>query len=1809
MLSLRFNGKMGCLALLLVLVRLSQSICQATDSPVPGSGSVGVGSMSGSSGCVTCGAGGVNGAESFAGIWLKVATGAALDGSPAGDFYLNGSDPSPSLSTPVPLEYSAETESADGVEVVRDSSGALLQVVAPQSFSSINAVSAYAYQISIYNPVAKGAWNGTNYAIVNGSANLIGTWTIENPDASPVVYNRLRITESLSGQASRVWTYTYTAATRVWVLSLPGGLGEERVSQATDASTGYRVERIQWCETDGTVRQERASWSTSFDWGMGVVAETFGSGGALRTNLFSYFTNASFAQGVAGKPLRTARYADGTWKVIESYDSSGRPLVVYEGAGTNGVVNGVFNTNTVSCWVTANSYTPVTGYGDDGSYRPERPRRITRSYQGTPVSRTYYVETPNEGRVIQCISPSGQPSDSGNLITITKYYSSGTWQGQVQSVDNPDGTMTLYSYSENAGQKTTTRTSGEPNSTKTAILNGTQTTTVETSLGQNVSETVRYVSGGSVGIVLATDTWSNFDTYGRPQRVTHLDGSFEDTVYGCCGVTSSTDRDGVATQYLSDVLKRPTGFTRLGVTTTYVLDAVGRRVRTYRTGTDSSQVAMGGTLYSTSGEILASTNAFGGVTTVTESFTANGQRVRTTIAPDEGTAIETYAADGSREKLMGTAANPHRLVTFVENTTDAETGSHTWLCRKEIKLDSNGNDTVEWVKTYEDAFGRSVKTVYPDGGYSLTIYNSLGQVTRTIDPDKVTTLYQYNGQGELEYTALDLNQNGVIDLAGTDRVTQTVRDVVNLSGVDVRRTRTYQFAAGGSSTPLLIGEARFSVNGLQSWNIGFGLTNFSQLTINSGTGVRTTTLTHPDNSTTVSVYSLGRLQTVTRNDSTGSQIGRVNYAYDAHSRLWTMTDIRNGATTYTYTMGDAVLSSKTPVPGTGAPAQTTTRTYDTSGRVTQVTQADGTTVMSEYFATGAIKRTYGSRTYPVEYSYDAQSRMKTMKTWRNFVSNTGSAVTTWNYDSNRGWLLSKDYADASTGVAGTTGPDYTYTLGGRLKTRTWARNHSGGSRIVTTYKYGFDDSTTGNQHADLTEVSYNDAVTAAVGYGYDRRGRQTSVVQGGSSTIRTFDDAGNLLAESMTGGTLNGLSVNSTFDAFLRRNTINFKSGSTVLGSSTSTYDNASRLQSVTDGTYSATYAYLANSPLWETLTFKNSGTTRLTTKRQFDRLNRLQSIVSTPSLANQPVAAYSYTYNDANQRVQVSLGDGSSWQYRYDALGQVISGKHYWDDGTPVPGQQYEYGFDDIGNRQTTGTQYGGDANGQNLRSVSYTPNALNQYTSRTVPGGLDILGLASASSSVTINGVAADYRRGEYFQKSLSVANGSSAVWQGVSIGVGSTTVSGNLFVPQSPESMSYDLDGNLTQDGRWMYTWDGENRLIAMESLTTAPSGSKRKLAFEYDAQGRRICKKVYVWNGTAYPGSPNTTLKFLHDGWNLVGELDGSNVVLRSYQWGTDLSGNRTGAGGVGGLLWVNNAQSGLPTGVQFAAYDGNGNVAGLFAASDGSSTARYEYGPFGEPLRLTGTLAKANPVRWSTKVTDDEGGLVYYGYRYYNPNTGRWVSRDPIGEKGGVSLYGYVNNRSTSRLDYLGLSSGPPAPYVPGPTWTDHLDPDFGGGDDYIDNKNWFDKNYPGWISYIKMWFTLRIHEQINAVCSKSKTTIDGGVSKDVDPMYQNDDSGGRTWDDSANETLYGDAAQSEWSADKVLGGFSFRLEGGTVSYKVDPETCCSRYTYHATFIITDGLGFQPGDLGHTIVLGTVFPNRSTIRGRWDLDGSGKCCPK
>jgi RHS repeat-associated protein len=231
------------------------------------------------------------------------------------------------------------------------------------------------------------------------------------------------------------------------------------------------------------------------------------------------------------------------------------------------------------------------------------------------------------------------------------------------------------------------------------------------------------------------------------------------------------------------------------------------------------------------------------------------------------------------------------------------------------------------------------------------------------------------------------------------------------------------------------------------------------------------------------------------------------------------------------------------------------------------------------------------------------------------------------------------------------------------------------------------------------------------------------------------------------------------------------------------------------------------------------------------------------------------------------------------------------------------------------------------------------------------------------------------------------------------------------------TYDADGNLLSGLRsplsvFTCTWNGENRMLSSTSANVAITD--RRVENAYDALGRRVRKTVKF----ASTGAVIEDRYFIYDGWNVIEETivpATGPVETAEHVWGTDLSGTAQGAGGVGGLLLRESSANGA----SYYHYDGNGNVTALTSGT-GTVQAAYTYGPFGETLRAVGPLAQANPWRFSTKYQDDETGLLYYGYRFYNPTDGRWMNRDPIGEEGGLNLHTFAGNDPTNSLDAVGL---------------------------------------------------------------------------------------------------------------------------------------------------------------------------------------------
>ena len=1301
----------------------------------------------------------------------------------------------------------------------------------------------------------------------------------------------------------------------------------------------------------------------------------------------------------SGQP-RSIRYPDGGWERID-YDSAGRVE-----KRIRPWLNADFGAPESECVVTTYDYTPLVPVPDGQPVpEPRSPRTTITLTRGVETSRSYDHYEPGLHRSIVATHPGAAWDDPANLVTTTRYvgsdpllatrYSSFDPSGRVASVVSPDGTATLYSYEQLTetdpanparilrilGERTVTL-SGVPDSTAnpTTITDGTRTVTEQNTREHLVASTTTDIASG---LVLDSREALETDRNGRPTLWGYHDGTTSRTVYGCCGVESETDRLGITTTYLYDRYKRVETETRLGITTRYRRDGLGRVTHTYRIGTDGTEQLLARTDYlDRLGESTDHFDARDRKTSSRVAHLADGSATRTTTLPGgDFTQLLTSARDGRPLSTGGTAAAPMRY----EYRTDTLDGIPHQVTRAiALVLDEQTGllrDT-EWTETWADFVGRTVLVVGADGARARSRYNAKGQLVQVTDPDGVSTLYAYDARGRLSVTALDVDRDDEIDYFGPDRITRgtTTYATKVWDGVahPVARATTELWPDFDSDTPLLVQTTESSLDGRHSWSTRFEQTAHQQTLLPATPdGSWQTRSTAPDHTYTVATYAAGRVQNTASYDRDDQLLGRLSYDYDRFGRLWKTTDLRLGLTgTTTYYPDDQVETVTSPHPEGEGRFLLTTLHYDPRGLLHRRVLPDLTETTYTYTAQGQLDRVSGSQTYPIDYDYDSQGRLLRMTTWRDYAGQSGAATTAWAYHPQTGRLASKTYpAPSASGSTSTV--LYAYKPSGRLETRTWARG------LITTYGYHPDGA--------LATVDYADADTPDLAYAHHRHGsvaevRDGTLVDGeiadahlryrhayafdaelrpDTETVQTFGL--HQLTRHYEPGTAPG-QVPGRYAGFDLLDSTRYS-----LLATRYSFDPAGRLQTVATPAGSFTYAYLNGAPgLVETV----AGPAHVARNTYQPKGYGLSAKANTTVADDTLVSRFAYKVNELGQRESlVTTGAAfvqpSQFAFRYDEKGQLIHGDRYEGEdpaqpGAPILPDTFAYTFDDIGNRKKS--TRGAEATPFEQRD--YTANLLNQYTDVSVH-----------SSLVTRH------------------------------------------------SSPLHDPDGNLTDDGRWLYTWDGENRLIRIEAVVGLTAGQASvRLEFTYDYQGRRVTKRIFAAEES---GGLILTAEqgFLYDGWNLIAtsqkDLVTSHTSLVTlYSWGLDLSGGLQGAGGVGGLLAVTDVSDGSDSSDPsfFPTYDGNGNIS-EYLALDGEVAAHYEYGPFGELLRASGPLADsaAFVFRFSTKYLDAESGLYYYGFRYYQPENGRWLSRDPIEERGGVNLYGMVGNAPLGYLDVLGLA--------------------------------------------------------------------------------------------------------------------------------------------------------------------------------------------
>ncbi|MEI7731574.1 MAG: RHS repeat-associated core domain-containing protein [Verrucomicrobiota bacterium] len=1254
--------------------------------------------------------------------------------------------------------------------------------------------------------------------------------------------------------------------------------------------------------------------------------------------------------------LETVTRPDGSWNWYQ-YNPDGTVAAEFSGFKTQGLT-----TNATLCRVTRYDYTPIADSGDDGSEAPHSPRTVTEYLTDQPVRQTQYVYTPGQEQVTQV-------GDSGNLTTTRIYVTDGLFVNEILREESADGTRQVYFYSLTNGNRIVTQLSGAPDNADTNnITAGTITITTNGPAGQLLGEVVTdKESNKTIALRIMT-----YDLIGRLIYTTYLDGTSTSQGYqDCCNLAWLVNREGIGTTNTVDDLKRVVATMNRGVITGYYYTPAGQ-VRSVFRSVGAVSAMMSSNRLDAAGRIIESWDRQTNLTQSSYSQLSYYHLNRTQY-PNGGWRVEKSYPDGQWYTVTGTVYGVHYDYGVDEN------GEYT----QETKLNTNGTTlTSEWTKTWRNALGQSWKTLV-SGQTQPTIrtFDAWGQLSTEVAPDGVTTIYTYNSVGD--------NESRTINGRGTKTVTDytTKSDGGNWT---VRRTRTYQVSNNGEQC---VATNEVALNGLRAWSLTTQGSSSQTMTLDD-IGGKVVVSVNPLGNTTTATYSQGRLVSVVQTDTQSNPLAQSTFAYDEFNRQFASTNVSNGRTTVIQlTRNNADQVTQRIVTGNGL-SQTNSYEFDSMGQVWRTTLPDGQYVTNLHDLNGQVVVNKGARTYPASYSYDYAGRMKTLSTWTNFANLAGEAVTTWNYNDS-GLVQNKRYANDQ-------GPAYTFTDAGRVASRTWQRN------IQTTYTYTYTDPDLNTYPGtDLTSIAYDDNQTPGLTLQYNDQGRLSVVYQGGSVNELGYNDAGQITAESR--------------DGLMQTNAYNLAGQLTAMGVSNLTgtavqysYDTAGRLSTVTASNLNVTYSYqsLLNQP--DKIEYRNNTTLVLTVHRSFDGLQRLQWV---SNVTSSTISRYAYGYDPANQRTNVLLADGSNWRYSYDVLGQVTNAFRRWSDGSLVAGQQYGYLFDDIGNRRWS-------FQGHPSIASSNTVNNLNQVTSRTVPNKVWVLSEATNANRVVVNSQVAT-KQGSYFAAAVPSDSASGPLWLTITnvAAVDQATnelyhsVTGHVFVPQTPESLMHDLDGNLTNDGRSSYSWDAENRLLSVTSLGDAPTDSWRAVSHSYDYRSRRIGKISYRWDLDSSQWTQSVSLQFVYNGWNLIAERDDQGNLLKSHVWGNDVSGTMQGAGGVGGLV-ATIFHTGPYVGTYLADYDGSWNIRRYIRASDGVVVAEYEYDPFHNIIRATGPMAREFNFLAATKYYDWETRLYYYGYRYFKD--GRWISRDPIEEEGGINLYGFIGNNPVTHIDWLGL---------------------------------------------------------------------------------------------------------------------------------------------------------------------------------------------
>lgn len=740
-------------------------------------------------------------------------------------------------------------------------------------------------------------------------------------------------------------------------------------------------------------------------------------------------------------------------------------------------------------------------------------------------------------------------------------------------------------------------------------------------------------------------------------------------------------------------------------------------------------------------------------------------------------------------------------------------------------------------------------------------------------------------------------------------------------------------------------------------------TNFTYNGANLGT------VSNSFNQTLTLAYSGSKLQSVT--DSTGRSIG---FTYEGDGDLDTYTDPENKVWDYGYDTEHRLRTIHDPTT-----TLTVTNNYDSLGRVVSqlMPLQNGGTARHDCYFSGFRNVEEDPNNNQMVYFLDRKGRTvgvqdaldninRTEFDGQNQVVKTIDArtnETSFTYDADHNLRFITDALTHQT--------EHIYD--------TWHRLTDTIDPLLHSTQFGYDS----KHHLTLTRDALLNDFTAT----YYANGTQHTDTDGrGTVTRYTYDSRGNPDTSKVSVHPL----IDYTYNARGELQSLTDQDGATTSflyddrglvteitdplnRKTTFTYDAAGRLDTITDRNLSLTdFAYTPTGKV-ETIDYASDPTVSFTYDIR-DNLDTMTDGLGLTDYSYDPVRRLSsqtdphgftvgYAYDEVGNLTTLTYPGNKTVTYTYDALNRLKTVTIDWLANTPTA----TYHYDEAG-RLDRIDQFNGTV-------TDYTFDAANRLTglvNKKANG--DIL---SSHQFPILDGNGNRLRevREEPIAPTLPT--------QKVAFTYNTPR---NRLTSTTNDTFSYDNEGQQTHKSGTSYTFDDAHRLTHIGSNTE----------FFYDGANNRL--KIT---------RDGTTTKYIYDANNnLLAEANNSNQIQRYYIHGASLL----------GLVEGNNLYT--------YHYDATGHTLALTNASETIINA-YSYTPYGRIANESETIPQPFKYVGQYGVQYEAAHAIYYmRARYYDPDTGRFISEDPIGFEGGqVNLYAYVSGNPISAVDPNGLRFG------------------------------------------------------------------------------------------------------------------------------------------------------------------------------------------